>query len=114
TPSVTFTTAGTKTITLITNAGACSDTTTQMVVVTAIPNAKFDAPSEGLGLGGVVFNPETPNGTGTYVWSLGDGTIKKDKSSFTYRYAPTGYFRACLERNDNGCISIVCKDITIN
>ena len=113
TPSFTYNTAGTYSISLTaTTTGGCTATATHSVVIgTPVPAAFTFLPSPVCGNNvPVVFTPATQNPAVSYYWVFGDGsnaTVAAPPSPppypISHKYEKIGTFPATLTVTSNGC-----------
>ena len=109
TPSFTYATAGTYTISLtITTNGGCSTTqTTTAKVGTPVTPVTFTAsPNPVCGNQPVTFTTSyPPSDNYIYVWDFGDATPVDTGNNVTHIYKKTGSFPATLNLDNAGCIT---------
>ena len=106
-PSVTYTTAGTYTISLLsqnTNSG-CQDVATQTITVNPPPTPSF-TPSSTIGCTpfSLNFSNNSPGGS-SYIWNYGDGMTATGFSPGPHVYTANGTYSVTLSMVDaNGCV----------
>ncbi len=110
TPSKTYNTPGTYTITMIGNFGACLDTFTRSITVLAKPVVNFSmndstsckAPFS------INFTSLAPGAT-SYLWDFGDGTTSS-LANPSYTYVTSGSYTVSLTvTNASGCSTTISK-----
>jgi gliding motility-associated-like protein len=119
-PSFTYTTAGTYSVTLITDPGPCSDTSVVVVTVWPLPVVAFTAPSVCFGNITNFTNQSTiSSGTITaYAWNFGNPTSTTDTSTLlntSYQYTTSGTFNVnliCV--SSNGCVDFATIPVFVN
>ncbi len=114
-PTITYATAKTYTITLITTAvSGCSDTSVKSVVVAPVPSVDIVPASANTGDGTIKF-ATTSTGTGyTYLWTFGDGGTSNLQNP-TYKYGFPGNWPVRLViRTADGCINTTTTSIFVN
>ncbi len=112
-PAVTYNTAGTKTIVLVTTSSTgCTSTVTKTVEVNPLPVADIIIASQLSFDGGFSF---TTNAVGTkYRWLFGDGGSDSAKS-VTYKYPVDGLYTVRLVvETDKGCIGTNTDKVSVN
>nr|MBA3705582.1 gliding motility-associated C-terminal domain-containing protein [Bacteroidota bacterium] len=114
-PSNTFTTIGSKTITLIVNTTAgCADTVTKTIFVNSLPNAAFTF---------ATFCPDsaeftdastvTPGSILSWNWKFGDSISSAlQHPKHTYSSAGT-YYTTLIITSDSGCVASVKDTVTV-
>ncbi len=133
-PTKTYTVTGSYNVRLIvTSANGCADSVTQIVQFAPKVTAGFIAyQSSGnpfmigpLGAGftqcfknhgyGFSDNTSNANGSTTYLWEFGDGTISTERNPSGYKvYAAPGTYKLKLTAtNANGCIDSITSPITV-
>ena len=118
-PSHTYNTAGSFTVTLITsNASGCKDTFQLPfpVIVKQTPRARFNfTPSSGCTPLTVSFtNTSTNTSNPVYSWNFGNGNTAGTTNASTV-YADSGYFNVTLlVTNDNGCFDDTVRTVRAN
>lgn len=119
-PSYIFTSAGTFTVTLITNPGPCSDTASVAVTVMPSPQVAFTAPTVCFGTTTVFTDLSTvSSGTITgWFWNFGDPTTTADISNLqnpTYQYNTSGTFNVTLTCiSSSGCMTVLTLPVYVN
>ncbi|TAE53894.1 MAG: PKD domain-containing protein, partial [Bacteroidetes bacterium] len=107
TPSHTYLTPGTYTVTLtVTDANGCTGTTSQTIRVYALPNANFFTNSnQGCAGTAIQFvNTSTgPNGLATYKWYFGDGDSSSAAAPSHFYDMPGTYSVTLIVFDPNGC-----------
>jgi gliding motility-associated-like protein len=114
-PSYTYTSAGSYTVTLIaTNSNGCKDTTimTNYVNVGNV-NAQFTSPSSVCANNGITFTNTSTPGPGNSTWYFGDGNTST-QSSPTHTYTTAGTYTVKLVVNSNGCSDSVTHQVVVN
>ena len=112
-PAVTYNTAGTKTIVLVTTSSTgCTSTVTKTVEVNPLPVADIIIASQLSFDGGFSF---TTNAVGTkYRWLFGDGGSDSAKS-VTYKYPVDGLYTVRLVvETDKGCIGTNTDKVSVS
>ncbi len=106
-PSVTYSTAGTYTVTLTVSNAAGQDVVTQtdLIVVDDVPVAGFSGSVNELT---VTFTNNTTNAT-SYEWSFGDGETSTEENP-SHTYAEDGVYEVILIAT-NGCGSVTVKEV---
>jgi gliding motility-associated-like protein len=106
TPSYTYTTQGTYTVSLtVTTASGCTETYSMpsAVMVGTKPNVNFTAtPNEVCAFQSVFFSNLTTGGGTEYLWLFGDGGSSNQQNP-VYQYGDTGVFNVILYVKNNGC-----------
>lgn len=124
-PSVTYTQAGSYTITLsVGSAIGCQSVNTiktRIIVVNALPVAAFSVSLPGCAGQDVTFTNASTSGSGNLVkwtWDYGDGsnTVLNNGNSFVHNYSSVNSYAATLQvETDKGCVSTVTsRNIEIN
>lgn len=108
-PFVTYTTAGTYTVTLITRNASGSDAVrkTGYITVYPYPKASFTSNSTlACAPTNIQFNDNSTSGSGSitsYLWDFGDGTTSNQQSP-AHAYSQPGYYSVSLTvQNSGGC-----------
>lgn len=113
-PSYTFNTVGTFTVTLIaSNPGTCNgaDTLTRVITVFPTPEANFSfIPISAEENVPTTFTNLSVNAT-RYSWDFGDGTSSVEVNP-VHQFDKTGTYKTCLTAyNSSNCPSIACKEV---
>ncbi len=116
-PSHTYATSGTYSVTLIATQGSCADTLRKqsMIVVYPTPTASFNSASS-ICLGDTVFfaNNSTGNGGITgYSWDFGDASGISTSPSPFHVYTSPGSFQVTLRCSTNQCVDDTIKTIVV-
>ena len=95
------------------------DSTTMDVTITSIYNcvpADFTFDIDPFYLNKYTFHPIGLYPTITWMdWDWGDGTAHSGHNSATHTFDSATTYRVCMKmRNNTGCTTTVCKDVTIN
>ncbi|MBS1776481.1 MAG: PKD domain-containing protein [Bacteroidetes bacterium] len=111
-PTFTYTTPGTYTVTLVAlNSGTCnkSDSSTKKVVIWPLPKADFNyTPLIPVANEAIKFT-NTSKDADTYFWGFGDGS-SSTLANPSHLYNKTGRYKVCLEaKNKFGCVNQTCK-----
>lgn len=114
TPTYSYDTAGTYTVTLIANnAGTCNqnDTFTQTIKIFVGPTANFTfSPTLPVPNSPVSFINLSVNAN-RYLWNFGDGATDTTTNP-NHMYSKTGTWNVCLQAfNNSGCPSQICKSV---
>ena len=114
TPSYTYTTPGTYTVTLTATVGSCSDADSivNYITVTPGPVASFNAGS--VCLGETVNFVNTSTGATSYLWDFGDGTGTSSLQNPTHVYTTGNTFTIVLISYDGTCSDTVTQTVTVN
>ncbi len=114
-PTVTYSTAGTYTITLTaTNSNGCSDVATQTVTTVTKPIAAFTVVggNQCVTNNSYSFNDNSTN-TSSYAWSFGDGTTSASNSP-THSYTTAGTYTVTLVvTSATGCTASSSSSVTV-
>ncbi|WNJ16592.1 PKD domain-containing protein [Pontibacter sp. G13] len=117
--TVTWASAGTKTITLQVEENGClSPLFSQTVLVYPVPSASFSfQPSICLGDLAQITYTGSASSSAAYAWTFGDGQVQSGTGVGPYTlFWPTGGTKSvCLQVEENGCTSILnCQDVEVN
>jgi trimeric autotransporter adhesin len=108
--------AGTHIVTYqLTNSSGCVTTTSQTIVVNALPNTDFTVNSTvNQCLDGNAYSfTNTSIGAVTYLWSFGDGTTVTTKDA-SKTYTNSGYYTINLKAtNANGCVGSKSTSVVV-
>ena len=119
TPSHTYTTAGSYSVTLIAAQGSCSDTlvSPSMINVTAKPTASYAAPSA-VCLGDTIHFTNLSNGNGStitaYTWNFGDGSPSSSATQPSHLFSSAGNYSVTLTTQAGGCSDDTTIVIAVN
>lgn len=113
TPTVTYTTDGSKDVTLIvTSANGCTDTTTVTAMVNPQPQAQILIASQLSHDGAFAFSTNTPGSK--FLWMFGDGG-RDSVANTTYKYQFDGMYEVKLiVVTDKGCMDIDTQYLSVN
>ena len=102
-PSHTYATSGTFSVTLTANSSSCNDDTTISVTVNPAPVAAFTAPVlSGCDSLRVTF-ANTTSGSPTYTWNFGDGSASSSATNPTHTYTTSGTYTVTLIAVTGSC-----------
>ena len=106
-PSKTYTTAGTYTIKLINNFGACMDSITRTITINPQPVAGFNASPLSACYAPLTVNfTNTSTGAVSYLWDFGDGQTSTQANP-SHIYTSQGSYTVTLTTtNANGCTNV--------
>ncbi|RYZ23154.1 MAG: PKD domain-containing protein [Chitinophagaceae bacterium] len=103
-PVVTYSTAGTYTVTLVNNYGHCTDSMQRLVTVLAVPKAGFvSADTSSCAAPFRVSFVNTSTGAAGYAWDFGDGTGSADAAPVHTYTAPGHYTVRLVVTGAGGC-----------
>lgn len=117
TPTHTFTSTGTYTVTLIaSNPASCNGADTAMTVIQVVadPIAAFSVSPTNIGLPGQVFGlTDLSTGATQWEWTFGDGTSSSIQNP-QVSYSQVGTYDICLQAiSPGGCEDTVCQKVTV-
>jgi len=117
-PTYVYPDTGNHQVTLLVISGSadvCNDSINKTVNIKSNPMVDFTVNSNCYGDSTFFINHSVAANanTGSYVWSLGDGSILNDTNSFYYVYNNIGNYKTTLTVTENGCFSSISKSITI-
>ena len=112
---VTWTTTGTKTISLTVEENGCSDVFTQTIEVFQTPTASFSSPASLCIPGVATFTyTGTDGGTATYTWDFDGGTESSVGTEvYEVTWATTGTKTVSLTVEENGCSDVFTQTIEV-
>jgi len=115
-PSHTYTTPGTKTVTLtVTNSNYCNHTFSQDIEVNGLPSPDFSWSTTCLNDPTTFTDLSVPNASGilTWSWNFGDGGTSTDANPI-HTFFSAGIHQVTLTvTNTNGCVNSTTIDVTI-
>ena len=111
-PTHTFTSTGTFTISLIAISGICSDTISQNITINNQPLAAFSYSSPTCSGSAVIFNNSSTSAT-TYHWNFGDGDSSLVQTP-THIYSSSGSYTVTLIASAGNCTDTISQNITIS
>jgi gliding motility-associated-like protein len=119
-PTYTYTTAGTYTVTLIATPGPCADTSTLIVTVAPGPAVQFASPQVCLGFQSA-FADQSVVSSGNitnWSWDFGVTPLTNDTSNVqnpVYTYTSAGTYTVTLTcTSNNGCVSSATLPVVVN
>ena len=119
TPSHTYTTPGTYSVTVTGTNGVCTSThtTTNMITVNAKPLSSFSAPTA-VCLGDPISFSNLSTGNGTtitgYTWNFGDGGPTSSSTNPSHTYASAGTYNVTLTANSSSCNDDTTITVSVN
>jgi gliding motility-associated-like protein len=117
TPSFTYPTEGTYTIslTITTNGGCTATQTTTAQIGTPVTPVTITAPTTVCGNNPVTFTAPYPTGDNySYIWNFGDATPTDTGNNVTHVYKNFGTFTTTLYLNNSGCTSTGAQNIIVS
>ncbi|MBI2966337.1 MAG: gliding motility-associated C-terminal domain-containing protein [Bacteroidetes bacterium] len=116
--NVAYSSAGTKTVTLITTLGSCSDTSVQVLVVAETPAPAFTHNAPQCEGSAVNFTYTGTSGSGwTYLWDFGVGSSPSTSSQTSPQgilYSGSGSKTVLLTVSNGACADTTTQTFTIN
>jgi PKD repeat protein len=117
-PAHTFVTAGPHTVQLtVTNINNCTNTTSQSVVIDALPVVDFTATTPCLGTATVFTDASSapaPATIATWDWDFGDGSAHATIQNPTHTFTQSGAHSVILTiTNSNGCVNTITKTVQV-
>ncbi len=110
-PTKSFTTAGTYSVKMVANFGACMDSITRPIQILQKPVIKFSAVDSNNCVApfAVDFSNQSTGGV-SYVWDFGDGTATSTWQTPSHTYTKAGNYTVKLKvTNANGCTDSLSK-----
>lgn len=113
-PTYTYTTPGTYTVTLAASLGSCSDIDSIVGYITVNPAPAAGFTANNVCLGDVMNFSNNSTGASSYAWDFGDGIGTSSASNPAYTYTSANTFTVTLIASDGTCNDTITQNVVVN